>query len=274
MEQGLYVYCIIPSFVPMNIGTSEGKPASQSNFAGEGVLTISHKDIAAVVEKTTIDDFQEEAFKIKVEKDPKWLEEKVMHHNNVISRFAEKSAVVPMKFGTIYKTEKTLEAMLEENYQGFLEIILNLDGKEEWGVKVFCDINKFKDHLTHTNENIKDIDAAMKDKSEGAAYFLKRKREGLISEESEKKMNEQASFIHEKLSKIADRNCLNKLQPRELTTKEAEMILNGAYLILKESVPEFKSKVTNLQSSYVDSGLELEVSGPWPSYSFASLEGK
>ncbi|MFA4844540.1 MAG: GvpL/GvpF family gas vesicle protein [Candidatus Margulisiibacteriota bacterium] len=260
MEQGLCLFCLIA--------------ASQSNFAGEGSQTISYKDIAAVVEKTTIDDFQEEAFKLKVEKDPKWLEEKVMHHNNIISRLAEKTAVVPIKFGTIFKTAKSLEAMLEKNYQGFLEIILNLDGKEEWGVKVYCDANKLKEELARSNQHIKDIDLAIKDKSEGAAYFLKRKRASLIFEESEKKMNEDAAAIHEELVKFADKNCLNKLQPKELTIKEAETILNGAYLIPKKKVSEFKSRVSDLQKTYAASGLELEISGPWPAYSFASLEGK
>ena len=257
MEQGLYLYCIIP--------------ASQVNFAEEGIQIISYKDIAAAVEKTTIDDFREEAFKSKAEKDIKWLEEKVMRHNNVISKYAEKTTVIPMKFGTIFKTEESLENMLEEKYQNFLEIILNLDGKEEWGVKVYCDANKFKEELTRSNQHIKDIDLAIKGKSEGAAYFLKRKRESLIFEESEKKMNEDATAIHAELVKFADKSCLNKLQLKELTKKEAEMTLNGAYLILKEKIDEFKSKVSDLQRTYADSGLELEISGPWPAYSFASL---
>jgi hypothetical protein len=256
----------------MNIETSAGKPASQGTLVEEGIQIVSHRDIAAVVEKTTIDEFQEETFKSKAEKDIKWLGEKVMHHNNVISRFAEKTAVVPMKFGTIFKSSKSLEDMLEEKHQDFLEIILNLDGKEEWGVKVFCDMNKLQEHIRQASKNIRDIDAAIKDKPEGIAYFLKRKREGLIFEESERKMNECASSIHEELSSIADKNCLNKLQPKELTKKEAEMILNGAYLILKEKIDEFKSKVSDLQKTYADSGLELEISGPWPPYSFVYLE--
>lgn len=258
MGEGLYVYCIIPT--------------SKISLVEEGIRIISHKEIAAVVEETTIDEFQEDTFKTKVETDPKWLEEKVLHHNNVISKYAEKTTVIPMKFGTIFKSEKTLQDMLEEKYRDFLGIILNLDGKEEWGIKVFCQIDKLKEHLIHTNQNMIDIDTAMKDKSEGAVYFLKRKKESLLAEASDKKINEHASSIYGELAKVADDSCLNKLQPRELTKREAEMILNGAYLIVKEKVDEFKSKVSELQKIYGDSGLELEISGPWPPYSFASLE--
>lgn len=260
MEQGLYIYCIIP--------------ASQGNPVEEGIQIISHKDIAAVVEKMTLDEFQEETFKLKIEKEPQWLEEKVLHHNNVISKFADKTMVIPMKFGTIFKTEKTLDDMLEEKYPDFIEIISSLDGKEEWGVKVFCQIDKFKEHLIHTHPAIIDIDATMEGKPEGLIYFLKSKKELLITEESEKKMNQDATAIHEELVKLADRNCLNKLQPKEITRKNAEMILNGAYLIIKEKVDELKLKVSNLQKAYAESGLELEISGPWPPYSFADLEKK
>lgn len=273
MKQGFYLYCIVPARPagPAPNGAGAGGPGLAQ--AARELKFIPAGDIQALVEAVPLEEFWGENLKKNLA-DINWVGSKVLRHNQVIGEAAQRWTAIPMKFGTVFESEESLQKVLREKRDGFRKLFSVLDGKEEWGVKVFCDINKLREHIIQTSENIRDIDAAMKDKSEGAAYFLKRKREGLISEESEKKMNEDATAIHEGLVKFADRNCLNKLQPKELTKKEGEMIINGAYLILKEKIEEFKSKATDLQSSYVDSGLELEISGPWPPYSFASLEGK
>lgn len=260
MSQGWYIYCIIPN--------------SDLNLEKREIQVISEKDIAAIASQVPLEEFEEEAFKTRIENDPKWLEEKVMQHNEIVSQIAAQTTVIPMKFGTVFKTEDAIKTMLKEKDRFFQEILLNLKGKDEWGVKVFCSMGKLKEYLLNSEQNIKDVAEAMKAKPEGVVYFLKRKMESLLTEASEEKLNEYAAAIHEELTKVSDKNCLNKLQPRELTKKEGEMILNGAYLVLKEKVNEFKSQVSNLQKTYADSGLELEISGPWPAYGFASMEGK
>lgn len=260
MEEGLYIYGIIPAqeFIPME----------------EDIQMIPYKNISAVAVKVGLDDFIEENFKAKIEKDPTWLEEKILRHNHIISKLAEKTTVVPLKFGTIFKSKKAVEEMLEEKYQNFLKIIFNLNGKKEWGVKIYCDMDKLKTELVTTNQFIKDIDMSIKNKPEGVAYFLTRKRETLILEESEKKMEEYATTIHGTLAKLTDKNCLNKLQPRELTKKKSDMILNGAYLIQNSKVDEFQSKVSELKQIYENFGLKFKISGPWPAYSFTNEEKK
>lgn len=254
----MYLYCIVPGSV-------------QGTFETNKLEFVPVKDIQALVEEVPLEEFWGENLEKNLA-DLKWVENKVLRHNQVIGEAAQKWTTIPMKFGTVFESEKSLQKTLLEKEDEFKRLLSALEGKEEWGIKVFCDMNRLQEYITQTSEDIRDIDAAIKDKPEGVAYFLKRKRESLISKEGEKKMNEDATAIHEELVRFADKNCLNKLQPKELTKREAEMILNGAYLILKEKVDEFKSKVSDLQKDYVGQGLELETSGPWPTYSFASLE--
>lgn len=260
MKQGLYLYCIVPGFV-------------QGTWETNNLKFVPVQDIQALVEEVSLEEFWGENLKKNLE-DLKWIESKVLRHNQVIGEAAQKWTTIPMKFGTVFESEESLQKTLLEKKDEFESLFKQLEGKEEWGVKVFCHIDKLKKYIMCTDQSIKDIDAAMKDKPEGVAYFLKRKKETLLAEANDKKINEYAAFVHEELAKMVDDSCLNKLQPKELTKKEAEMILNGAYLISKEKVDEFKSKVLNLQKDYLDQGLELELTGPWPAYSFASLDKK
>ena len=48
------------------------------------------------------------------------------------------------------------------------------------------------------------------------------------------------------------------------------MILNGTYLVDQSQVAEFRETVERLAS--LDDHIRLEVGGPWPPYSFASLD--
>lgn len=267
MEPGLYLYCIVPA-------CPAGRPdIAQGSLGTNSLKFISLSDVQALVEDVPLEEFWGENLKKNLA-DQKWLETKILRHNQVITEAAQKWTAIPMKFGTVFESEKSLQNILKEKEDKFKNLLEQLDGKEEWGVKVFCNINTLKEHLSRTNQNLKDIEAALKDKSAGAAFFLKRKKADLLSEASDKIINQYAIAIHEKLAELAVKCCLNKLQPREFTKKETEMILNGAYLILKEKIDMFKSKASDLQQTYAASGLELEMSGPWPAYSFVSMEGK
>jgi hypothetical protein len=48
------------------------------------------------------------------------------------------------------------------------------------------------------------------------------------------------------------------------------MILNGAYLVPDEETEGFRAVVSRLAE--LNPRLELELNGPWPPYSFATLE--
>jgi hypothetical protein len=48
------------------------------------------------------------------------------------------------------------------------------------------------------------------------------------------------------------------------------MLLNAAYLVDRDRVPQFRAAVESLAADRPDGAVVL--TGPWPGYSFASLE--
>ena len=60
------------------------------------------------------------------------------------------------------------------------------------------------------------------------------------------------------------------LQRPEVSCREEEMLLNGAYLVSDR--PWFEAELRELAGEYFDSGVELELMGPWPPYNFVSAE--
>ena len=47
-----------------------------------------------------------------------------------------------------------------------------------------------------------------------------------------------------------------------------EMILNGVYLVEADALEAFRTEVAELSEAFAPSGIELEMTGPWPAYNF------
>ena len=62
-------------------------------------------------------------------------------------------------------------------------------------------------------------------------------------------------------------------QNRDLSGHEGEMLLNGAYLVDTDRVDDLRALAASSRTATASSVCELDLTGPWPPYNFASGEG-
>lgn len=62
-----------------------------------------------------------------------------------------------------------------------------------------------------------------------------------------------------------------KPQPAQLAGETDESALNLAFLVLAGRVDEFHARLGAVGAGYLERGLTLECTGPWPPYHFAAL---
>src|SRR2546423_13535370 len=109
VEGGKYVYCII-------------RTERQREFGGIGigggqrVYTVQHNDLAAVVSDTPI-----------VIYDP--TRENVLAHEFVNETVMKEHTVIPMSFGTVFRSEDDVTEVLRPTYQAFSEGLEKMQGK-------------------------------------------------------------------------------------------------------------------------------------------------
>jgi hypothetical protein len=72
--------------------------------------------------------------------------------------------------------------------------------------------------------------------------------------------------IHARLTERAAAATLGRPQDRRLSGRDAEMVLNAAYLVPREGADAFRSAVDELGRG--QEGIELELTGPWPPHHF------
>ena len=262
-EKLIYVYCV-----------ADKEPEIKAAVGGltDNLHFISHSGIYAVVSMVEEDEFSEENLKKNLA-DINWIEKKARVHEGVIEGIMKSSVVLPLKFATLFNTEENLKAILEEKSSEFKENLEYLRDKEEWGVKIYCDIDKLKENITRVNGDILKMTKEIDSGSAGKSFFLKKKKEEMLTIAVNKKIQEYGQDSFNRLREQSINAKINKLLPEEVTEKKEKMILNSAFLVEKDKVNAFNSTVDILKKQYKEIGILFDCTGPWPAYNFTVGSG-
>lgn len=257
----IYLYCI----------TDKLPKLKEEEDLVDRIYFIFYLGLYAVVNEVPLDEFSEENLKKNLS-DLEWIKTKAGIHEKVIETVMKNSCVIPFKFGTIFNTEENLKIMLKEHISKFKDTLKYLEGKEEWGVKIYCDIDKLKENLILEDRELLNIDREINSCQPGKAFILKKKKVELVNTNINKKLNDYGQLIFEKLNQYSIESRINKLLPKEVTERKEEMILNSVFLIKKDKVENFIEAESALKEIFQEMGFFLDCTGPWPPYNFTDLK--
>jgi Mg2+ and Co2+ transporter CorA len=245
LDEGKYVYCIIKSgdereFGPIGIG--EG---------GNGVYTVHYDDLAAVVSDTPIRIY-----------DP--TRENVLAHELVNETVMREFTVIPMSFGTIFRTKDDIIELLKSTYRAFDDVLEKMQDKIEFGLKVLWDREKVVDRLEQTDDEIRRLKEEITGNAQSSTYFARMQLGRLIESALEQTANGYVVDIHESLKPVAVASRSNK-------PIGDRMIMNAAYLVDRSRERDFDEAVKALSRKYEDV-LSFKYTGPWPPYNFVNIK--
>src|SRR5690242_5702986 len=152
-DGGKYVYCIIRSdrqreFGAIGIG------------AGQRVYTVAYHDLAAVVSDTPI-----------VIYDP--TRENVLAHEFVNETVMKEHTVIPMSFGTVFRSEDDVTELLRSTYQAFSDVLEKMQDKIEFGLKVLWDREKVIANIERENDEIRRLRDEISRHTASSTYFAR-----------------------------------------------------------------------------------------------------
>jgi hypothetical protein len=270
---GYYIYGIVEgdSSQPVEGWPEQGIDPAYPVYALQP-SAISHQPsaISAIVSKVSLSEFGQEQLEANLN-DIKWVEAKVLAHQRILEAVLARRTLIPMRFCTLYQSESRVQEVLAQHYHDFVDALARLEGKTEWGVKVYCDGKGLVQRVEELSAKVKELKAEMEQKSSGAAYFLKKKMDETIAEEVERLNDEYAQRSHNRLASYAKEAVINPLQSKESTGRKEAMVLNGAYLVAEEQLTAFRAELGSLGGDYGDLGFVYEITGPWPPYNFVSI---
>ncbi len=260
---GYYVYGVV--------GAGERMVWPASGMDPEyGVYTITHGPLQAVVSQVRLSEFGQEELEGRLQ-DLAWVEEKARLHQEVLNTVLASCTLIPMRFCTIYRSEAGVQAILASRLEEFTTALESLRGRQEWSVRVYRDDAAVTRKVAETSERVREGRAKLAGKSDGAAYFLKKKVEDLAQEEAERFVDSVAQECHDRLSAAAAGSHLGPLQSRSVTKRTDDMTVNGSYLIATAERARFDAALEDLQTRFGPAGFTFEMVGPWPPYHFVTI---
>ncbi len=258
----IYVYCI-----------SSSLPESNINFDAEGLKFLMLSGFCVTVKYVSDNEFSEENLKKNLS-DIKWLTSNASDHLNKISLIMKYGSVIPFKFGTIFNTEDSLRTFIANYSESLTENLNHINGKEEWGVKIYCDRKALSQQIDELSEEAASLEKQIMDSSPGKAFILKRKKTELVENEMDRLCNVYGQNYYDDLKKLSESTNFNNLLPKDYTERQDDMILNAAFLVDKTNVAEFTNTINLFGEKDRNSGFLIEATGPWPPFSFISIKEK
>jgi hypothetical protein len=222
---------------------------------GRPVVLVVHGGLGALVSAVPSDRFSAEALQPRLE-DLDTLAELARAHDAVLEAALEHGDVVPFRMCTLYATPQAVRDMLGAEADRFATELARLHGKTEWGVKGFA--------VPRGEESQQDRPAS------GAEYLARRRAQRRHAESAGDALASAVAEVHACLADRAAAAVASRPQDRRLSGRDLEMVLNGAYLVARDGADEFAGELLALRRRHAESGLTLELTGPWPPYHFVS----
>jgi hypothetical protein len=235
-----------------------------------GILSLAVENFYVFLKHVPEDEFSEHNFKRNLS-NMAWLDTNAREHVGVISELMEQNTMIPFKFGTLFLTEESLKKFITDYSDSLNDNFLHIQKSEEWSVKIFCDQNALSEKIDELSEVSAELEKQIMASSPGRAYLLKRKKTDLIDNEMNRICKEYGQNYFNEFEHLSVATSLNNLLPKDFTGREDTMILNAVFLVQTNNVTDFNNTTENITKKYGNFGFKIEITGPWPPFSFISI---
>ena len=234
---------------------------------GGRVRAVPAAGLVAIAGDVPLSGFSEAALRRNLE-DLAWLEATARAHHRVIAAVAEDGPVVPLRLATVYRDDASTAAALAEFGGQFRSALAQTRAHKEWGIKAYA-TRPAEPGAPDDGRGSSERGADRKSAGSGAAYLDRRRRELTAHEQARRGVVAGAELVHARLAGLADQSRLHPPQSPQLAGHRAQMLLNASYLLPDDRDGDFAAAVDELAGQHGE--LRIEITGPWPPYSFAGL---
>ncbi|MEU2423621.1 GvpL/GvpF family gas vesicle protein [Streptomyces sp. NPDC007851] len=242
-----YVYAVCRPF----------EAALQAQLTGVGgtpPALLRHHGLVAVVSTVPERDFSEAPLRDHLE-DLDWLAATARAHQGVIDALTTVTTPLPLRLATVFRDDSGVRTMMESREDDFLRTLDRLEGRVEWGVKLYAE----------APEPARAPAPAGRPAS-GRDYLRQRRSQTREHEEKWQAAEEFARSLHERLSQRAEDSRLHPPQNATISGAPGQNLLNAAYLVRRADSEEFVELVDRTKDEAP--GMRVELTGPWAAYSF------
>lgn len=250
----VYVYCAARGAVKAR--TLSGLPALPDAAPPRAVALID--DISLVVADVPADSYSAEAVESRLG-DLDWVGRCGTAHHAVVDALAPKQTVAPLRPFTLFSNEsrarETFAALITE-----LEAALDhISGKAEWVLRIG---QPDPARVAAPPSDARKSTAPMS----GTSFLAQKAAAKRSASEQAGRVRHAAAGVFKALAKVADESSERPPDPG------TALLLDATFLVPVRQTASFKRVLEAKAKGLLRDGCRVSLTGPWPAYSFVSLE--
>jgi len=255
----IYLFCFArrPGFPALQVaGLDERYPVYQ----------WAYKEIVAVLCRVPLETFCDPEAENRM-KDLAWIGPRACRHEEVIEKVMRLSPAFPAPFGTIFSSFDALAKLLDVHYEKISRFLNKAAGKEEWAVKGL--LSRAQARRSFSTLMLSREEEQLASLSPGKRYLAEQRIRSSADRELNTWLKELIKAIGDDLCRHSSEFCERKVL--SLDGEAMEMVLNWAFWTAREDADDFRASIDRANEQNDRQGLLLQLSGPWPPYSFLPL---
>lgn len=242
-----------------------------STLQDAGFHLIKENDLQGIVKTVEAEVFDEEALAQNI-KNMQWLQQKAIWHESQITQLlALTESLLPLKFGTIFESEKGVKNELSSQQEYLHKVLKQLEGCTEWALKIFVNYQILEDSLKQDEPQLKTFANEIAQAKPGKAYLMQKKYDKMSKEKAQSQLLIYLEDIYQNLAKTAKQSKLKPLNQQPDTPPEETFSLNAVFLLDIQQQNQWQNQIKKEQETYQQYGIRLQSSGPWAAYHFTQL---
>lgn len=177
-----------------------------------------------------------------------WLAGASLRHQRVISELAGARTILPARFGTVFLSDESLRDDVEGRQQQLRDSLDRIEGKEEWGVKVYA----------RGSTGSVPVEAAS-----GAEYL--RAKAAVLEARARVELDPEIVEFAKELQAIATASAATG----RVSSGQRNLQWQASFLVPAAGAArkKWESTLKKYAGRWAETR-EIELTGPWPPYSF------
>lgn len=181
-------------------------------------------------------------------------------HNVVIKRLMDETTVLPVAFGTIAASNKSLLHILKHNSAAFTEQLDRVRGKVELGLRVVLDVPNIFEYMVHRHTDLAELRDSMFSKQHGPSQNDKIEMGRLFDQ----LLTQDRDLHSETVIGVLGSRCIDiKQNP----VREEKEVMHLACLVERGAQKAFEDGVFEAANGF-DNNFSFDFNGPWAPHHF------
>ncbi len=249
----LYLYGFVAARADLS-----GLPAVEQ---GADLFLVEAAGVACAVSVVPADAYQRPSGTMTAAEQLEWVTPRAWRHHEVLRRLHLARTVVPLKFGTLCQDTRQLEAMLVKLRVAVSDLLQHFEHRDEWTLKIGHDADALSLSLQSREPGLLALQAEASRLPDGRAYFVRKKLQRATADLAAARIT---SLEHEVRARVAELG----IEIGPLRDDHGQVPL----LVERHRFAALEATLAQLEDEYTSLHVSFELVGPWPPYSFTSVE--